>query len=272
MNDTGSPGQALARVVSAGRAGDDRSGRVSLAQAPARAQHGKACRPPRLHEHGSHAAVRRPRPHERRPRRVAAAGGWTLPRRSTRDHAAEHPPVPGLPRRCVSRRAHGRKHEPALHTARAQGSARGLRGAGDRDPRELRARSRGSDRRHRDRNGDRDRRGRSAGLSEIGADQPRRASRAPAGSGVEPARRGALQRRRCRRGATRTACRSSSVPRTSPFCSTPAAPRVSPRERCSPIAISSRTSCSSRAGSRRRCGGAEDSTIVGRCRCITCSR
>ena len=68
---------------------------------------------------------------------------------------------------------------------------------------------------------------------------------------------------RCRRGATRTACRPSSGPRTSPSCNTRAAPRASPRERCSPTVISSRTSCSSRAGSRRRSRDAEDPTIVG---------
>ena len=152
--------------------------------------------------------------------------------RPHRDHAAEHPAVPGRDPRRIPRRPHGRQHQPDVHAARTAAPAARLGRARHPDPREFRAHARRGPRPRRGRHGHRHGRRRPARLPEVGAGQFRAAPRAQAGAGMEPAGLGGVHRGPEPGTLREPRADAASATRTSRSCSTRAARPAFPRAPC----------------------------------------
>ena len=226
----------LAEILSAGRARGHRSGAAALAQGAGRDEPARATPTARpLSRWASSSPTASSMSSVARLRRLAAEGAGLKQGRSPRDHAAEHAAVSHRDVRRAARRAGGRQHQPALHRA-------GTRAPAQRTPapaaivvlenfahvlQQVLPRTKVQ---HVIVTAV----GRFAALSEVADRQLRRAPRAQAGAALEHSRAQSSFKAASReRRAMQLSRRSSSAPRTSPFCSTPAARPASPRARCS---------------------------------------
>ena len=175
------------------------------------------------------------RPGEPQARRLPAGPGPGQGR-PRRDHDAQRAAVPDRGGGHPARRPGGGQRQSAVHAARTGAPAQGLGRQGHRHHRELRRHAAACIATTPVKHvvlaamGDR------LGAAEGRAGQLRGAQRQEDGAGLQPARRGALQRR-ARAGRARHAAASPrSAPTTWPCCSTPAAPPACPRARCCCIA------------------------------------